>query len=107
MASSVAEDAGRLLAHPGTPGRDALPPKRGRAAMSGDGLPEILRVDDVARLLGISRGLAYEAIRRSELPAIRVGRRILVPRDRLFAHLNGVSSSFGRDLSTRRESETS
>jgi excisionase family DNA binding protein len=32
-----------------------------------------------ARLLGISRNLAYEAVRRGEIPTIRIGRRILVP----------------------------
>jgi excisionase family DNA binding protein len=32
-----------------------------------------------AQLLGISRNLAYEAVRRGEIPTIRIGRRILVP----------------------------
>ncbi|MDE3205945.1 MAG: helix-turn-helix domain-containing protein [Acidobacteriota bacterium] len=30
--------------------------------------------------LGISRASAYEAVRRGDIPAIRIGRRILVPR---------------------------
>ena len=34
---------------------------------------------EAARLLGISRNLAYEAARRGEIPTIRIGRRILVP----------------------------
>jgi excisionase family DNA binding protein len=42
-----------------------------------------ISVEDAARLLGISRGLAYEAARRGELPVIRLGRRLLVPRARL------------------------
>jgi excisionase family DNA binding protein len=45
--------------------------------------PLTISVEDAARLLGISRGLAYEAARRGELPTIRLGRRLLVPRARL------------------------
>jgi excisionase family DNA binding protein len=37
-------------------------------------------VEEAAKLLGVSRGSAYEAVRRGELPSIRVGKRILVPR---------------------------
>jgi excisionase family DNA binding protein len=40
-------------------------------------------VEEAARLLGISRNSAYEAVRRGELPTIRLGRRILIPRSRL------------------------
>ncbi len=45
-------------------------------------------VDEVAERLGIGRNAAYDAIRRRELPALRIGRRIVVPRaalDRLLA----------------------
>ena len=37
-------------------------------------------VEEAARLLGIGRNSAYEAVRRGELPVIRLGRRYLVPR---------------------------
>jgi excisionase family DNA binding protein len=40
----------------------------------------VLTVDEAAYLLGISRGLAYELVTRGELPAIRLGRRIVIPR---------------------------
>jgi excisionase family DNA binding protein len=36
-------------------------------------------VDEAAKLLGIGRTLAYEAVRVGELPTIRIGRRILIP----------------------------
>jgi len=39
-----------------------------------------LSVDEAARLLGISPGLTYGLVHRGELAAIRLGRRILVPR---------------------------
>jgi excisionase family DNA binding protein len=44
-------------------------------------------VDQVAYILGVARGTAYEAIRRKEIPSIRIGRRILVPRAKFDAML--------------------
>jgi len=38
-----------------------------------------LTVIEAARILGLSRNAAYEAIRRGELPALRFGRRVVVP----------------------------
>lgn len=48
-----------------------------------DNLPPILTVEQTAKILGISRGLAFAAVRNGEIPHVRIGRRILVPRDRL------------------------
>jgi excisionase family DNA binding protein len=39
-----------------------------------------LTVVEAAEVLGLSRNAAYEAIRRGELPALRFGRRVVVPR---------------------------
>ena len=39
-----------------------------------------LSIDDVAAILGISRGLVYGLVARGELPSIRFGRRIVVPK---------------------------
>lgn len=38
-----------------------------------------LTVEETAEKLGISRGLAYEAVANGEIPVVRVGRRLLVP----------------------------
>ena len=38
-----------------------------------------LTVPQAAAALGISRNLAYEAARDGRIPAIRIGRRLLVP----------------------------
>lgn len=35
---------------------------------------------DAGRRLGIGRAATYEAARRKEIPTIRIGRRILVPK---------------------------
>ena len=37
-------------------------------------------VSEVAELLGISRSSAYECVRRGEIPAVVLGRRLVVPR---------------------------
>ncbi len=39
-----------------------------------------LSVEEAAGVLGISRALAYELVRRGELPRLRLGRRVVVPR---------------------------
>lgn len=48
-----------------------------------------LTVTEAAELLGISRGMAYECVRTGELPSVRMRGRILVPRKRLEAMLDG------------------
>lgn len=40
-------------------------------------------VDEAAGLLGISRAFAYELVARKELPSIKLGRRVIVPRQAL------------------------
>jgi excisionase family DNA binding protein len=47
-----------------------------------------LSVPEVAELLGISRAFAYELIARRELPAVRLGRRLVVPRQLIEAFLS-------------------
>jgi excisionase family DNA binding protein len=39
-----------------------------------------LTVTEAASILGISRALAYELVARGELPSIRLGRRLVVPK---------------------------
>lgn len=39
-----------------------------------------MSVDEAAAVLGIGRNAAYEAVRRGEIPSLRIGGRILVPR---------------------------
>jgi excisionase family DNA binding protein len=46
-------------------------------------LPELLTIDEVAEWLGIGKGLVYEQARRGQLPSVRLGRLIRVPRSAL------------------------
>ena len=41
---------------------------------------QTLTVEEAAEILGIGRNSAYEAVKRGEIPALRLGRRLLVPR---------------------------
>ncbi len=45
--------------------------------------PMTASVTEAARLLGISRSHAYELVRLGQLPHVRLGRRIVVPRREL------------------------
>lgn len=48
------------------------------------------RIDEAAKVLGISRNGCYEAARRGEVPTVRIGRRLLVPKAALDKLLNGA-----------------
>lgn len=43
----------------------------------------VLTVEESGELLGISRALAYDLVRRGTIPSLRLGRRIVVPRHAL------------------------
>lgn len=47
-----------------------------------------LTVEEAASLLGISRNLAYELVAEGQIPSIRLGRRVLVPRQALYRMLD-------------------
>jgi excisionase family DNA binding protein len=55
--------------------------------MNDSSLSPVLTIEEAGRLLRISRQSAYQAARAGELPTIRIGRRLLVPRARLLALL--------------------
>ena len=46
-------------------------------------LPLMLSVPEVAAALGISRAGAYELARSEGFPALRIGNRIVIPKDKL------------------------
>lgn len=50
---------------------------------SGDAMKQdrlTLTVEEAAELLGISRAFAYQLVARNELPSLRLGRRVVIPR---------------------------
>ena len=60
-------------------------------------------IEEVADMLGIGRSSAYQAVRTGEIPTIRVGRRLLVPRVALERMLECVPTeiSMGSDRGSR------
>jgi excisionase family DNA binding protein len=52
---------------------------------------QTLTVSEAAQALGVSRNKAYEAAKRGEIPTIKIGGRILVPRAALERMLDGAA----------------
>jgi excisionase family DNA binding protein len=46
-------------------------------------------VKETARLLGVSRDVVYDCAQSGQIPALRLGRRLIVPRTALARMLNG------------------
>lgn len=46
-------------------------------------LPELLRPEEAAAYLGVSKGLAYELARRGDLPSVKLGRLLRIKREGL------------------------
>jgi excisionase family DNA binding protein len=55
------------------------------------------RVEEAGQLLGLGRSATYAAIGRGEIPSIRIGRKILVPR-RALEQLLDVPAAGERQL---------
>ena len=56
-----------------------------------DQKPKTQTIDEAASELGIGRNQAYEAVRRGDIPAIRIGKRWLVLREPLKRMLGGMT----------------
>lgn len=50
-----------------------------------------ISVEEAAQLLGIGRGTAYELARNGQLPTLKLGRRLLVPKAALEKMLTAAS----------------
>lgn len=51
-------------------------------------LPLTLSVPEVAAVLGISRAGAYELVHSASFPKVKIGKRILVPKDKFIEWLD-------------------
>lgn len=51
-------------------------------------LPLTLTAPEVAEVLGISRAAAYELVRSKGFPHMKIGTRILLPRDKFLAWID-------------------
>ena len=48
-----------------------------------DDLPLMLSVAQVSEVLGIGRTNAYELVKEKDFPSLKIGSRIVIPRDKL------------------------
>ena len=64
--------------------------------------PLVLSVEDVAKIMNISRVTAYELAHSEGFPCKLIGKRIIIPRDTFYCWLKGInidSSAFnGQEL---------
>ncbi len=60
----------------------------------------VLTVSEAAELLGICRNAAYEGVRRGEIPSIRIGKRLVVPRAAFEEMLKGGTATDRGDSDT-------
>ena len=54
-------------------------------------------VPEVAELLGISRSSAYECVRRGEIPALTLGRRVVIAKSTIDSMLNVATNRIAND----------
>ena len=69
-----------------------------------DDLPPTITVEHAGQLLGVSRRSAYRAAAAGEIPTLRLGRRLLVPTQRLLALL-GVGEGDGVTVTQPRNEQ--
>jgi len=65
-------------------------PRRGTTGLPDPHENPTLSVDEVAEILGWGRSAVYQAVKRGELPALRLGSRIRIPTAKLLELLGIV-----------------
>lgn len=74
--------------------------ERGGRDLKTERVELVWSVEETARRLGISRAHAYELVARHELPSLRLGRRIVVPRHAIESMLGLNTSTVAEDHGT-------
>ena len=79
------------IVYPASPDKrtDYIPqPKRAKPVTDLSQLPMALNAKEVAAVLGISRAGAYNLMRSDGFPTLFIGKRMVVPKDRLMDWMN-------------------
>jgi excisionase family DNA binding protein len=61
---------------------------------------EVYTVEQAGARLGLSKNSAYEAVKRGDIPSIKIGRRILIPKlafDRMLERGTGTLAPAAQD----------
>ena len=58
-------------------------------------LPLTLKVEEAAKVLRISKSKVYELAQSESFPAIRIGKRVVIPRDKLIQWMNNQAEVSG------------
>lgn len=53
-----------------------------------DELPLMLSVKEVADVLGISKSSTYELVKDKDFPSMKIGARVIVPKDKFIKWVN-------------------
>lgn len=69
--------------------------------MSVENLPQVLKVKEVATILRISLSQTYELIARGQIPSVKIGRIIRVPRTALEQYLRVEDDASHREVSAK------
>lgn len=57
-----------------------------------DELPLMLSVSEVAAVLGISRAGTYELVKSDGFPSLKIGSRIVIPKEKFIAWINAQTA---------------
>ena len=63
-------------------------------------------IEEVSRILGISRSHAYEAVRIGEIPCLRIGHRQLIPKQAVDEMLSNTTNPSSQPSNSRNENKT-
>ena len=62
--------------------------------MGKENVPRLtLTVEEARQMLGLSRGAMYQAVKSGQVPAIKIGRRLLIPKAAFEKMLSAASST--------------
>ena len=59
--------------------------------------PAVLSISDVAEILNITPAIVRRHIKKNDLPHIKVGRLVRIPKDTLIGYLHGDQTSNGKE----------
>lgn len=59
-----------------------------RNTVSLDGLPDFCSLEEVSKVFRVSRATAYRMAERGNIPCLRIGRRVIVPKEHLVCWIN-------------------